>query len=116
MDAIFLRDLRVQTIVGVWDWERQMPQTVSIDLEVGADIVKAAASDKLDDTVNYKAVAKGVTELVVEGQFRLVETMAQRIADYILSDHSATWVRVTVNKPGALRATRDVGVRIERHA
>lgn len=116
MDVMFLRDLRIQTIVGVWDWERQMPQTVSIDLEIAADIAKAAASDKLDDTVNYKAVAKDVTRVVTDGQFKLVETMAERIAECVLRQHGAGWVRVTVNKPGALRSTRDVGVRIERHA
>jgi len=116
MDVIFLRDLRIETIVGVWDWERKMPQTVSVDLEMSADIAKAAETDSLDDTLNYKAVAHGVIELVTEGKFRLVETMAERIAEHVLRDHGVDWVSVSVNKPGAIRGSRGVGVRIERHA
>ncbi len=114
MDTIFLRDLRVETIVGVWDWERKIRQTVSIDLEMAADIRRAAASDRLDDTLNYKLVAKRVQQFVAESSFQLVETLAENIAEVVLSDFDVPWVEVRVNKPGAIRGARDVGVKIRR--
>jgi dihydroneopterin aldolase len=114
MDTIFLRDLRVETIVGVWDWERKIRQTVSIDLEMAADIHRAAASDRLDDTLNYKLVAKRVQQFVAESSFQLVETLAENIAEVVLSDFDVPWVEVRVNKPGAIRGARDVGVKIRR--
>jgi dihydroneopterin aldolase len=114
-DIIFLRDLRVQTVVGIWDWERKIKQTVSIDLEMGADIRKAAATDKIDDTLNYKSVAKRVQEFVGDSEFQLVETMAEKIAETILAEYEIPWIDVRVNKPGAIRGARDVGVKIRRH-
>ncbi len=114
MDTIFLRDLKVETIVGVWDWERKVRQTVSIDLEMAADIRRAAASDNLDDTLNYKLVAKRVQQFVGESNFQLVETLAEKIAEVVLNDFDVPWVEVCVNKPGAIRGARDVGVRIRR--
>ncbi len=114
MDIIFLRDLRIETVVGIWDWERRIRQTVSIDLEMAADIARAAASDSIDDTLNYKKVAKRLQAFVGESDFQLVETMAERIAEIVLGEFDVPWVRVTVNKPGAIRGSRDVGVRIER--
>lgn len=114
MDIIFLRDLRVQTVVGIWDWERRIRQTVSIDLEMAADIARAAATDSIDDTLNYKKVAKRLQAYVEASDFQLVETMAERIAEIVLGEFDVPWVRVTVNKPGAIRGSRDVGVRIER--
>ena len=114
MDTIFLRDLRVETIVGVWDWERKIRQTVSIDLEMAADIRRAAASDSLDDTLNYKLVAKRVQQFVADSSFQLVETLAENIAEVVLNDFDVPWVEVRVNKPGAIRGARDVGVKIRR--
>ncbi len=114
MDHIFLHDLKVETIVGIWDWERKIHQTVSIDLEMGADIRRAAASDDIDDTLNYKLVAKRVQQFVGDSSFKLVETLAERIAELILNDFDVPWVEVRVNKPGAIRGARDVGVRIRR--
>ncbi len=114
MDIIFLRDLRIDTVVGIWDWERRIRQTVSIDLEMAADIARAAATDSIDDTLNYKRVAKRLIAFVEESEFQLVETMAERIAGIVLGEFEVPWVRVTVNKPGAIRGSRDVGVRIER--
>jgi len=116
MDIIFLRDLRIDTVVGIWDWERRIRQTVSIDLEMAADIARAAATDSIDDTLNYKRVAKRLIAYVEASEFQLVETMAERIAEIILGEFEVPWVRVTVNKPGAIRGSRDVGVRIERGA
>jgi 7,8-dihydroneopterin aldolase/epimerase/oxygenase len=113
-DTIFLRDLRVETVIGIWDWERKIRQTVSIDLEMGADIRRAAASDSIDDTLNYKLVAKRVQQFVSESEFQLVETMAEKIAGIILVEFDLPWVQVRVNKPGAIRGARDVGVQIRR--
>ena len=114
MDKIYLSGLRIETIVGIWEWERQIPQTVVIDLEMAADIKKAAATDSIEDTLNYKLVAKRVTALVVDGKFQLVETLAERVAQTIIDEFSVPWVKVTVNKPGAIRGARDVGIIIER--
>lgn len=114
-DTIFLRDMRVETVVGIWEWERKIRQTVSIDLEMGADIAKAATSDSIEDTLNYKDVAKRVQQFVSESDFQLVETMAEKIAALVLTEFELPWIDVSVKKPGAIRGARDVGVRIRRH-
>lgn len=113
-DTIFLRDLRVETVIGIWDWERKIRQTVSIDLEMGADIRTAAASDDIDSTLNYKQVAKRVQQFVGDSEFKLVETLAERIAEIIIGEFEVPWAVIQVNKPGAIRGARDVGVRIKR--
>lgn len=114
MDIIFLHELKVETIIGIWDWERKIRQTVVIDLEMSADIAKAAATDSVDDTLNYKQVAKRIEAFVGESSFQLVETLAERIAGIVRDEFGVAWVRVRVNKPGAIRGSRDVGVLIER--
>ena len=114
MDIIFLHDLRVEAVIGIWEWERRIRQTVSIDLDLAADVAKAAATDDVADTLNYKLVAKRLQRLVGESDFRLVETLAENIAAVVLAEFDVAWVRVRVNKPGAIRGARDVGVVIER--
>ena len=114
MDTIFLRDLRITTIVGIWEWERRMPQVVSIDLDMAADIARAAASDDNRDTLDYKAVTKRVKELVAGSGFNLIETMAHRVAALITDEFGVPWVRVSVHKPFAIRGSRDVGITVER--
>jgi 7,8-dihydroneopterin aldolase/epimerase/oxygenase len=114
MDTIFLNELKVETVIGIWEWERKIRQTVSIDLEMAADIKTAAAGDKVDDTLNYKLVAKRVQQFVAEAEFQLVETLAENIASIIRDEFTVPWVRVRVSKPGAIRGARDVGVFIER--
>jgi dihydroneopterin aldolase len=114
MDTIFLRDLRITTIVGIWEWERRMPQVVSIDLDMAADIRKAAASDAIEDTLNYKAVTKRIQAFVGESRFDLIETMADRVAAIITDEFGVPWVRVSVHKPWAIRGSRDVGITVER--
>lgn len=114
MDTIFISDLRVETIIGVNEWERATPQTVSIDLEIACDCRKAAASDAIDDTVNYKLVCKRVANFVSVSKFQLVETLAERIAALVMEEFPVPWLKVRVSKPGALRLARDVGVIIER--
>ncbi len=114
MDKIFLTELKVDTIIGIWDWERKIRQTVVIDLEMSADIARAAATDSVDDTLNYKDVAKRIQQFVEDSSFQLVETMAERIAAIVREEFDVDWVKVRVNKPGAIRGSRDVGVLIER--
>jgi dihydroneopterin aldolase len=106
--------LKTEAIVGIFDWERQVKQTVVMDIEFSADIAKAAASDSIDDTLNYKAVAKRVLAFVDESSFHLVETLAERIAMLILQEFGVSWVGITLSKPGAIRGSRDVGVMLER--
>jgi len=114
MDKIFLHELKVETIIGIWEWERKIRQTVIIDLEMSADIAKAAATDDVADTLNYKSVAKRVQGFVADSSFQLVETLAEKIAGIIRDEFDVAWVRVTVHKPGAIRGSRDVGIDIER--
>jgi dihydroneopterin aldolase len=114
MDIIFLRDLRIDTIIGIYDWERSTRQTVSLDLEMATDIRKAAATDHIDDTLNYKAVAKRLISFVSESEFQLVETLAERICEIVLAEFNVPWVRLTLNKGGAVRGAKGVGILIER--
>jgi dihydroneopterin aldolase len=114
MDIIFLHSLKIDAVIGIWDWERKIRQTVEIDLDMAADIRKAAESDSVDDTLNYKLVAKRVQSYVADTEFQLVETLAERVADIVTGEFGVPWVRVRVNKPGAIRGAKDVGVIIER--
>ena len=114
MDRIFLSELKVDTIIGIWEWERRIRQTVVIDLEMSADIARAAATDDVADTLNYKSVAKRIQNFVAESSFQLVETLAEKIAAIIRDEFDVAWVKVRVNKPGAIRGSKDVGVQIER--
>ena len=114
MDIIFLHDLKVETVIGIWDWERKIRQNVVIDLDMAADIRKAAETDSVDDTLNYKLVAKRLQQFVGESEFQLVETLTEKIAAIVTDEFDVPWVRVRVNKPGAIRGARDVGVSVER--
>jgi dihydroneopterin aldolase len=114
MDKIFLSSLAVECIVGIWEWERRVKQTVIIDIEMAADIRKAAASDHIDDTIDYKRVSKRLQSFIGESQFNLVETLTERIAQLIVTEFGVTWVKVRLNKKGAIRGARDVGIQIER--
>jgi 7,8-dihydroneopterin aldolase/epimerase/oxygenase len=114
VDRIFLTALSADAIIGIYDWEREVRQRVEVDLEMWMDLTAAAASDSIDDTLNYKAVAKRVLAFVQESRFRLVEALAGEIARILLAEFPVARVRVTVHKPGAVRHSRDVGVIIER--
>ncbi len=114
MDKIFLTGLTVECVVGVWEWERQVKQPVILDIEMAADIKKAAASDHLDDTIDYKKVSKRLQSFIGESQFQLVETLTERVAEILVKEFHAPWVKVKLNKQGALRGARDVGIVIER--
>jgi len=114
MDIIYLNDLEIETIIGIFDWERRIKQTVRLDLQMAVDVRKAAMSDKIEDTLNYKSVAKRLIQFVSESEFQLVETLAEKVADIIINEFGIRWVRVKLNKPGAIRYAGDVGVIIER--
>jgi dihydroneopterin aldolase len=114
MDKIFLSALSIECIVGIWDWERRVKQTVILDIEMATDIRKAAASDHIDDTIDYKGVSKRLQSFVGDSQFNLVETLAERIAQLIIAEFGVSWVKVRLNKRGAIRGARDVGIEIER--
>jgi dihydroneopterin aldolase len=113
-DRIFLHGLSAECIIGFIDWERRVKQTVVLDLELPVDCRHAALTDEVADTLDYKKVAKRVLALVEGSEFKLVETLAHRVALVILEEFPVEWVRVALNKPGAIRNSRDVGVVIER--
>ena len=113
-DTIFLRGLEVECILGFIDWERRVKQTVVIDLELPVDCRRAAVRDEVEDTLDYKKVAKRVIAFVEAAEFKLVETLAQRLALLLIEEFNLDWMRLSVNKPGAIRGSRDVGVSIER--
>ena len=113
-DRIFLRGLAAECIIGFIEWERRVRQTVVVDLELPVDCRRAAATDDVADTVDYKRVAKRVLAYIEASEFKLVETLAHRLALLLLEEFGVEWVRVSLNKPGAIRNSRDVGVVIER--
>ena len=114
MDVIFLSGLTTECIIGIWDWERRVKQKIVLDLEMATDVRKAAASDSIADTLDYKKVAKRLLQFVGESEFQLVETLAERVAQLIVTEFGVPWVRVRLNKQGAIRGARDVGILIER--
>ncbi len=114
MDIIYLHDLKIECVIGIFEWERRIKQTVVLDLDMAADIQRAATTDQIADTLDYKAVAKRLVQFVGASQFQLVETLAERIAQVVLDEFGVPWVRVRVNKRGAIRNAADVGVVIER--
>lgn len=113
-DIVYIRDLQVETIIGIYDWERKIKQTVSIDIEMATDIAKAAKSDNIEDALNYKAVGKRIIKLVADSEYQLIETMVETIAQIVLKEFNVNWLRLRVSKPGALRGAKDVGIVIER--
>jgi 7,8-dihydroneopterin aldolase/epimerase/oxygenase len=113
-DRVFLRELAVECIIGFLDWERLVKQTVYLDIEVPVDCRLAAVSDDVAATLDYKRLSKVVIAFVAVSQFKLVETLADRTARHILQQFDIPWVKLTINKRGAIRASRDVGVAIER--
>ena len=114
MDIIYLHDLKFECIIGIWEWERQITQTVILDLDMATDIRRAAKTDGIDNTLNYKAVAKRLFEYVGQSKFQLVETLAEKVAEILLTEFKLKWVRVRVNKKGAISGAGDVGIIIER--
>ena len=114
MDIVFIEDLKVDATIGIYDWERKIKQTLAFDIEMATDIRRAAGSDAIEDTLNYKAVAKRVIAFVEASSFQLVETLAERIVELVREEFSVSWVRLVLNKGGAVRGAQGVGVIIER--
>lgn len=114
MDIVYIRDLRINTVIGIYDWERQVHQPIVLDIEMATDVRIAAASDNIDDALNYKAVSKRVIDFVTSSQFLLVETLIEQLAELIQQEFSVSWVKIYLNKRGALRSAKDVGLVIER--
>jgi dihydroneopterin aldolase len=114
MDTIFIHALKTEAIIGIFDWERQVKQTVIVDVEMKFDIRKAALSDSIDDTLNYKRVAKRLLAFIEASQYHLVEKLTEEIAMLVLAEFDIASVRVALSKPGAIRSSRDVGIIVER--
>ena len=114
VDLVFIRELQVNTIIGVYDWEREVRQTVVLDLEMATDNKRAAASDNIADALNYAAVSGRLIEFIGNSQFQLIETMAEQVATIVLNEFKVPWLRLRLCKPGAVAQAKDVGVLIER--
>ena len=113
-DIIYINDLRVQTIIGIFGWEREVRQEVSIDLEIAFDCKRAAATDAIEDTIDYKKITKDVITFVEESSFQLQESLAEGIAELVKLNHGVKSLKLRVSKPGALRHADDVGIIIHR--
>jgi dihydroneopterin aldolase len=116
VDRIYLQDLRIEAVIGIWEWERRVRQIISLDLEMATDVRRAAATDRIEDALDYKSIAKRLTKLVEDSQFKLVETLAETLARVVIRECGVSWVRLTVSKPGAIEGSRNVGVIVERSA
>ncbi|MCB1661126.1 MAG: dihydroneopterin aldolase [Pseudomonadales bacterium] len=114
MDIVYIRELEVETLIGIYDWEREVKQVVNLDLEMATDIQQAAKSDDIKDTLDYKAVSKRLISFISGSEFLLVEAMAEQVAKIVLEEFNVPWLRLRLSKPGAVRGARDVGIIIER--
>lgn len=114
MDIIFLGGLQIETIIGIYDWERETKQTVILDIEMAYDIQKAAETDDIEYTLDYKAVSKRIIAFVEASNFFLVEKLTVEVVNIIRDEFDVPWVKVTLNKKGAIRGASDVGIVIER--
>lgn len=114
MDRVFIEDLRIQTVIGVFDWEREITQTIGLDLQMAFDIGRAAKSDNIADTLDYKSVSKRLIQFVESSEFQLVEALAEHCAQIVLDEFPVNWLRLKLSKPGAVRGSSAVGVIIER--
>ena len=114
MDTVFIEDLRIETVIGIYDWERKIRQVVALDVEMAFDNRKPAASDRIEDTLDYKAVSKRLIAFVENSTFQLVETLAERCAEIVLNEFNVSWLRLKLAKPGAVRGSKSTGVVIER--
>lgn len=113
-DTIFLRDLEIDATIGVYEWEKRIRQKVCINLEMAADITQAAASHSIDDTLDYKAVAKRIVQFVEASHYELIESLIEKVAAMLIQEYNIPWLRITISKPRAVRGARDVGITIER--
>jgi dihydroneopterin aldolase len=113
-DKIFLQALEVECIIGIFDWERKTPQKILIDLEFPANIRRAAKTDHIKDTIDYKSIAKRILAYVSKSSFQLIETLAEKLAELLLTEFRLRSVTLRISKPGAVRGSQNVGVEITR--
>ena len=113
MDVIFIHDFRIEMLIGVYEWERRVPQTVQLDLEIGLPS-RPKRSDRIGDTIDYSKIVARIAQSIGENRFLLIEALAEHIAQLVMSEFGAPWVRASVTKLGALKGVKRVGVTIER--
>ncbi len=113
-DRVFIDNLEIETVIGIYDWEREIRQKVSLTLEMDTDVARAAVTDDIADALDYKAVAKRLIQFVGDSSFQLVETLGERCAEIVLDEFPVSWIRLRLDKPGAVRGSRSVGIVIER--
>lgn len=114
MDIVYIRELEIRTIIGIFDWEREQRQVVSLDLEMATDNRAAASTDSIEQALDYKSVAKRLIDFIEGSEFFLVETLAERVAEIVIEEFNVPWVKLRLGKPGAVTGSKDVGVIIER--
>ena len=114
MDIVYIRELEIRTIIGIFDWEREQRQVVSLDLEMATDNRAAASTDSIEQALDYKSVAKRLIDFIEGSEFFLVETLAERVAEIVIEEFKVPWVKLRLGKPGAVTGSKDVGVIIER--
>lgn len=114
MDIIFLGGLEIDTVIGIYDWEREIKQTIALDIEMAYDIGKAAETDDIAHTLDYKAVTERVVDFVEQSEFFLVEKLIEEIAVMLRKEFNIPWIRIVLNKKGAITRAKDVGIIIER--
>jgi dihydroneopterin aldolase len=114
MDIIFLRELKVETLIGVYEWEKQVPQTLQIDIDIALPDSRACATDDIKDALNYADIVRRIQAELAARHFNLLEALAEHIAQILLNDFKAPWAKVSVAKLQAIRGSRMVGICIER--
>lgn len=114
MDIVFLHELKIDTVIGIYEWERELPQTIQLDLEIGLPHSRASQTDSVTDTIDYGLVVERIRAALSQQRFSLVEALAEHVAQLILSEFGAPWTKVSVTKLGLIRGVKRVGVTIER--
>lgn len=114
MDTIFIHGLRCECVIGIWPWEKKITQTLLLDIDLATDISRAAASDALADTLDYKKISERIIEYAKNNSFNLIETLIEHLAEIILVEFDVPWVRIKLDKGGVVKRVGHVGVIIER--
>ena len=114
MDIIYLKNLKVKTRIGIFDWEKQVDQIINVNIELGVDTKKASETDDIKYALNYKNISKKVINYIENNRFNLIEKLAEKLAEMILSEENVLLVKLTISKPGAIRGAEDVGITITR--
>lgn len=116
MDITYIHDLQIETIIGIFDWERENPQRLYIDIDIGTDFSKAISSDNINDCIDYTQVSEHIEKLAAHHSYQLLESFAEQISQIILQQFNAHWVRIKINKPLAIINAKSIGIIIERRS